>query len=180
MRDGVDIPGAENSSYVIASLDSSHAGSYICKINNTIATELTLYSRSITVAVSGDVGVTHTQHQSPDVFVLFQNCPNPFNPITDIRYQIAAPSPPSRCADRSGGNQNGIEDVRFPVHTSLKIYNILGQEVRTLVDDVQEPGYYAVTWDGRDEGDQLLSSGVYFYWLQSGEFTALKKMLLLR
>ncbi|UCE19118.1 MAG: hypothetical protein JSV84_01870, partial [Gemmatimonadota bacterium] len=53
MQDGVDIPGAESGSYVLASADSSHAGSYVCRITSTIATELTLYSRPINVRLSG-------------------------------------------------------------------------------------------------------------------------------
>ncbi len=69
----------------------------------------------------------------PGVYGLAQNYPNPFNPTTAINYQI--PNPKSQS----------------PVHTTLKIFNILGQEVATLVDQVQQPGYYTATWNGRDE-----------------------------
>ncbi|UCE18258.1 MAG: T9SS type A sorting domain-containing protein, partial [Gemmatimonadota bacterium] len=96
----------------------------------------------------------------PETWDLSQNCPNPFNPRTDIRYQIA--------------------ESRSPIHTSLKIFNLLGQEVRTLVDDVREPGYYTVTWDGRDSFGHEVASGVYFYQLQTGDFTAAKKMVLMK
>ncbi|UCE20014.1 MAG: T9SS type A sorting domain-containing protein [Gemmatimonadota bacterium] len=96
----------------------------------------------------------------PTEFHLSQNYPNPFNPSTDIRYQIA--------------------DNRSAVHTTLKIYNILGQAVRTLVDEVKEPGYYEVTWDGLDEEGHEISSGIYFYRLQSGDFTATRRMVLMK
>ncbi|UCE20100.1 MAG: T9SS type A sorting domain-containing protein [Gemmatimonadota bacterium] len=96
----------------------------------------------------------------PASYSLRQNYPNPFNPSTDIRYQIA--------------------DSRSPHHTTLKIYNILGQEVRTLVDEVREPGYYTVTWDGRDQYGNEVSSGVYFYRLTAAGITATRRMVLMK
>ncbi|UCE17672.1 MAG: T9SS type A sorting domain-containing protein [Gemmatimonadota bacterium] len=92
---------------------------------------------------------------------LQQNYPNPFNPVTDIRYQIA--------------------DSGSPVHTNLKIYNILGQEIRSLVDEVQEPGYYTVTWDGRDGQGNDVPSGVYFFRLSIGShWSETKRMVLMK
>ena len=96
----------------------------------------------------------------PFEYSLTQNYPNPFNPATSIQYSVAS--------DQS------------PNHTILKIYNILGQEVRTLVDGGKEPGYYTVTWDGRDERGDDVSSGIYFYRLKAGEFVATKKMMMLK
>ncbi|UCE20475.1 MAG: T9SS type A sorting domain-containing protein [Gemmatimonadota bacterium] len=96
----------------------------------------------------------------PTEYALEQNYPNPFNPFTDIRYQIA--------------------DSRLPVQTTLKIYNILGQQVRTLVDEAQEPGYYTVTWDARDDAGREFSSGIYFYRLNAGQFTQTKRMVLMK
>ena len=80
--------------------------------------------------------------------------------MTDIRYQIA--------------------DGRSPLHTTLKIFNLLGQEVRTLVDEPQEAGYYTVTWDGKDRFGNDVASGVYFYRLQAGDFARTKRMVLLK
>ncbi|UCE17658.1 MAG: T9SS type A sorting domain-containing protein [Gemmatimonadota bacterium] len=91
---------------------------------------------------------------------LSQNYPNPFNPSTDIRYQIA--------------------DDRSSVQTTLKVYNILGQEVRTLVNKAQEPSYFTVSWNGRDENGLEVSSGIYFFRLTAGPFTDSKRMVLLR
>lgn len=96
----------------------------------------------------------------PETHVLNQNWPNPFNPITYIRYQIP--------------------ENRSPVHTTLKIYNILGQELRTLVNEPQEAGYYEVTWDGRDNLGREVASDVYLYRLEAGDFVRTKKMTLIR
>ena len=102
---------------------------------------------------SGDVTV-------PGTFVLQQNYPNPFNPSTDIRYQIA---------ERGDA-----------IRTTLKIYNVLGQEIRTLVDEVKEPGFYSVRWDGRDQFGNDVASGIYFYQLNAAAFTSTKRMVLMR
>jgi hypothetical protein len=104
----------------------------------------------------------------PAEYHLAQNCPNPFNPTTDIRYQIS--------------------DTRYPIHTTLEIFNILGQEVRTLVDEMKEPGHYTVTWDGRNEQGILVAGGVYIYRLEAGgtsrdsreKFSDTKRMILLK
>lgn len=96
----------------------------------------------------------------PNSFTLSQNYPNPFNPKTDIRYQIP--------------------DYKSSLHTVLKIYNILGQEVRTLIDEEKEPGYYTVTWNGRDSNGTQVPCGVYFYRLTAGDFTATRRMVLIK
>jgi hypothetical protein len=88
----------------------------------------------------------------PKSFTLEQNHPNPFNPATTITYGLPART-----------------------HVTLKVYNVLGQEVATLANDVQEAGFKSVTFDGRD-----LASGVYFYRLEAGNFSSLKKLLLLK
>ena len=108
------------------------------------------------------VGVSEENiHQnSPYNFVLHQNYPNPLNPVTSIQYSVA-----------SG---------QSPPHVTVKIYNIIGQEIRTLVDEFKEAGYYTITWDGKDSQGQNVSSGVYFYRLQAGDFVETKKMVLMR
>jgi hypothetical protein len=88
--------------------------------------------------------------QTPQDFELSQNYPNPFNPITQIRYAI-----PTACQVR------------------LEIYNLLGQKVAVLVDEYQQVGQKSVNWEAKD-----LSSGIYFYKLTAGDFTATKKMVL--
>lgn len=89
--------------------------------------------------------------------VLLQSVPNPFNPETMIRYQLPQAGP-----------------VR------LEIRNLLGQEVSTLVDEVQAAGFYGVTWDGRDAAGGELATGVYLCRLQAGGWVETRKLLLLR
>ncbi len=97
----------------------------------------------------------------PRGFLLSQNYPNPFNSTTLIRYHLPAIS----------GQQSAI---------SLKIYNIQGRLVRTLVDGYQAPGYYSVSWDARDDLGKEISSGIYFYRLKAGDFVETKRMVLLK
>jgi hypothetical protein len=94
---------------------------------------------------------------TPQSFSLSQNYPNPFNPQTTISYCLP-------------------QDA----HVTLVIYNILGQKVRTLVDKHQSTGVRTVNWDGKDEDGNQVSSGVYFYRLDSEQFTEIKKMLLMK
>jgi len=93
---------------------------------------------------------------------LEQNYPNPFNPITHIRYSI----------QNTGA---------FPIpNTILKIYNVLGQEIRTLVDRKQIPGEYDIEWDGNDQSGHRVASGLYFYKISRGADKETKKMVLLK
>ena len=96
----------------------------------------------------------------PGESFLSQNYPNPFNPSTEISYHIA--------------------DEPSPVHTTLTIYDILGHEVRTLVDDLKEPGQYTARWDGRDRDGFEVTSGLYFCQLRAETFRATKRLLLLK
>jgi hypothetical protein len=97
----------------------------------------------------------------PEDFALAQNFPNPFNPETTIEYAIPA-------------------KVSGKVRVTLRIYNLLGQPVRTLVDEEKSPGRYHVLWDGKNEAGAQVSSGVYFYTIAAGNFKATKKMAILR
>jgi len=102
--------------------------------------------------------------QLPQNFELYQNYPNPFNPATNISYTL-------RGTGGSGGK---------PARTNLSIYNILGQRVKTLVDEVQIPSTYVVTWNGTDRFGRPVASGVYFYRLKRGDDSETKKMVLLK
>lgn len=99
----------------------------------------------------------------PETFALMQNYPNPFNPTTTIQYALPTAST-----------------------VSLKIYNILGQEVATLVDQVQTAGYHTAMWNGRNQYGSQVATGVYFYRIEAkgadgaAPFTNLKKMLLVK
>ncbi len=110
---------------------------------------------TITLRVPGFDGVDGSD--IPQAYVLHQNFPNPFNPETEISYDIP-------------------EDA----HVSLRIYNALGQLVRTLVDGNQKTSHYVVRWDGRDDKGTDLASGVYFYRVLTDNFASTKRMLLMR
>jgi len=101
------------------------------------------------------------EESSPTDFHLSQNYPNPFNPTTRIQYTV------------------GTKQTQ-PVPVSLKIYNVLGQLVRTLVDEEKAAGSHRVTWDGRDDRGQELSSGVYLYRLEIENLRVSRRMLLLK
>jgi len=100
----------------------------------------------------------------PFTFDLSQNYPNPFNPSTTIPFTV----------------YSSQFIVHGPIHTTLTIYNILGEKVRTLIDDNRVPGNYQIIWDGKDEEGKEVASGVYFYRLEVGENSVSKRMVLLR
>ena len=95
----------------------------------------------------------------PTAFKLYANVPNPFNPETVIRYDLAGKE---------------AMDVR------LAIYNVAGQLVRNLVDEQQRLGTYEVVWDGLDESGAVVSTGVYLYRLEVGDQVRVRRMTLLQ
>ena len=97
----------------------------------------------------------------PQSFVLAQNFPNPFNPATVIQYQLPG---------------SGLKTAR----AILKIYDLLGKEVQTLVDKDHTPGSYEIRWEGTNKRGAKVSSGIYIYQLKFGSFVSSKKMILLR
>jgi photosystem II stability/assembly factor-like uncharacterized protein len=108
-------------------------------------------------------GVDEHQSEIPQTFALDQNYPNPFNPTTTLRYALP-------------------KDARI----SLSIYNILGQKIATLKDEVQNVGYYNILWNGKSDFGSQVASGVYFYRIDarpldgSQSFSAIKKMMFLK
>ena len=89
---------------------------------------------------------------SPEKFELSQNYPNPFNPVTHLGF--------------------GISNLGF---VSLKVFDISGKEVRTLVNETKTPGYYEVEFDGSN-----LPSGIYYYKLEAGSFSQVRKMMIVK
>ena len=100
---------------------------------------------------------TSDQASVPQSFSLEQNAPNPFNSNTVIRFALPQPS-----------------------QVELAIYNLLGQPVAVLVQGPSEAGTFSVRWDGRDQAGRAVTSGVYLYQLRAGEYTEVRKLLLLR
>jgi hypothetical protein len=93
----------------------------------------------------------------PGSFALAQNYPNPFNPSTEIKFDLPEKS-----------------------HVTLTIYNVLGQEVKVLVNEDLSAGNYSEVWDGRDARGKQVTTGVYFYKLQAGTWSETKKMTFLK
>ncbi len=103
------------------------------------------------------VGIIGGPEPLPKEFALHQNYPNPFNPATTIRY-----------------------DLPKPAQVTLTIYNILGQKVRTLVNDYETAGYKSVVWDGINEAGHPVGSGLYIYRIEAGDFRKSLKLLLVK
>jgi hypothetical protein len=108
----------------------------------------------------------------PGTFRLEQNYPNPFNPTTKISYTV--PSTVGRNPYAEGASQE-VGLLLSASRVRLTVYDLLGREVAVLVDGVQSPGRHEMTFDA-----SRLTSGVYFYRLQAGEYTATRRMLLLK
>ena len=130
-------------------------------VNATLnPTSYTLYTINTTPVVALPKTATRVQEEKPKSFALEQNHPNPFNPSTLIRYQLPAES-----------------------YVTLKVYDLLGQEITTLVDEVRDAGYWETSWDASGVG-----SGIYFYKLiarqkdggQDGSFVETKRMMLVK
>lgn len=125
------------------------------------AASLDTFSLFISDSVTG---IVFEPEAIPTQFALHQNYPNPFNPSTTIRYDLP----------RQG-------------HVELIIYNVLGQEVRTLVNEIQTAGYKSVVWDGTNKMGQRAASGIYIYrlWIRgvsdkTGAFLQSRKLLMLK
>jgi hypothetical protein len=107
------------------------------------------------------VGIQSISTEIPSSYSLKQNYPNPFNPVTNIKFDIILDS-------RFRGNDT-------PRRVVLKVYDVMGREVQTLVNESFQPGKYETTFDG-----SMLNSGVYFYKLITDGFTDTKRMILIK
>jgi hypothetical protein len=108
--------------------------------------------RIITLIEGQSIGIKNISAGIPNEFKLYQNYPNPFNPVTKIKY-----------------------DVNKEIHVTLRVYNILGKEVVTLVNKLLQPGSYEAVFDGKN-----FAAGVYFYTLMAGYFRDTKKLVLIK
>ena len=94
---------------------------------------------------------------TPEEFSLRQNYPTPFNPVTTLRYDLP---------------ENG--------HVTITIYDMLGREVKTLINQTQDAGYRSIIWNATNDYDKRVSAGIYLYQIQAGEYISTKKMVLLK
>ena len=93
----------------------------------------------------------------PEEFHLFQNYPNPFNPSTTVQFQLPKAE-----------------------HVIVRIFNLMGQEVQTLLDEVKQPGIYKIEWDGKNRYGRNVSTGLYVLRMEAGDFTNSRKILFLK
>ncbi len=130
--------------------------------DETIAGETTYYYRVADV----DAGGNETLHEAivvttpklrPTEFAMSQNYPNPFNPATTIQFAL-----------------------KEQTLVTIKVHNTIGQLVCTLVDEQLDADYHSVSWDGVNDSGEQVVSGVYFYTMQAGDYSAQKKMTLLK
>ena len=104
------------------------------------------------------MSVGPTNGELPEEFKLYASYPNPFNPVTTIRFDVGITSPES----------------------TLRIYDVSGRNVTTLISGQLQPGSYEVQWDATNNQGEPVSAGVYLYKIQVGKFSQTNKMILLK
>ena len=115
------------------------------------------YFDNISFSPSNSVGVDNRSETLPQGFALEQNFPNPFNPFTTLRYDLPEDS-----------------------FVNITIYDMMGRQVKTLINGLQTPGYKTVQWDATNDKNRPVSAGLYLYTIQAGEFRQVRKMVLLK
>ncbi|NQU27041.1 MAG: heparinase II/III family protein [Candidatus Marinimicrobia bacterium] len=151
---GLPVPSImTQANFLVISLDSSTTGLDSVQVFGTGGDSVVINGVSYNLP---ELRLDQTTILS-DGFALHLNYPNPFNPVTTIRYNLPMDS-----------------------HVKLTIYNILGQQVIVLVDDYQNAGYKSTRWDGRTASGKLVSAGMYFYAVEAGKYSAIRKMVLLK
>ena len=140
--------------YISSDVWTSHPTTYLIVDDGSYGVERPAMQWLRTYINTTDV---KEENEIPSEFVLNQNFPNPFNPETTISYKVPAAS-----------------------NVSLKVYDVLGREVATLVDEFKQPGNYQVKFNVETRHGASLPSGVYFYRLQAGNFQASKKFVLIK
>jgi len=103
------------------------------------------------------VNITYADDEKPSCVSFWQNYPNPFNAETVIGYELPENS-----------------------YVEVTVYNTLGQKVKTLVAEPQQPGRYRACWQGMDEQGRLVSAGIYLVQFKAGKYSGIKKIILLR
>lgn len=139
--------GAEKETKLSFSLDGTRHGE--------IHLKTTFYDKSRQIISSGAVTLFDTP--LPTTFALHQNSPNPFNPVTEIAYDVP---------ERS--------------HVEIVVYDLLGRRVRTIVDEERAAGFHSALWSGTDDTGRPIASGTFILRMRSGAFTEVRKMVVLR
>jgi len=151
---------SSDSNFVSVSASLLPPNVYYWRIISKDNSNLMTYSRedwSFVIGMVSEVDDDNLENGLPDKFSLFQNYPNPFNTETIIEYSVPQTS-----------------------YISVKIFNLLGQEVATLVENLKSRGCYFVKWDGKDKFGRYVASGIYIYSITAKNFYASKKMLFVK
>jgi len=120
--------------------------------------EVTSENGALTLGVNASAAVLSINGELlPEVFSLHQNYPNPFNPVTTLRYDLP---------------ENSLVNVT--------VYDMLGRQVKTLINQIQDAGYKSLIWDATNDYGKPVSAGIYLYQIQAGEYIQTKKMVLLK
>jgi len=131
--------------------DNSAGDHFVCKTPSNVR------GTCSTIPIDDIIEKEQNDNLMPDQFSLNQNHPNPFNPTTTISY-----------------------DVPSAARVKIDIVNILGQTIVTLVDEIKSPGSYQAVWNGTDARGIKVSSGIYLYTMQAGDYVKTKKMMLMK
>jgi hypothetical protein len=132
-------------------------GSFPSSGNEAVSIYPELGSSHFTVNISYSEMGTDNEELLPIQYALHQNYPNPFNPITTLRYDIP---------------ENAL--------VNIIIYDMLGRQVKTLINQTQDAGYRSVIWNATNDYGKPVSAGIYLYQIQAGEYNSTKKMVLLK
>ena len=152
----VELNQSTTNFYTISNATVADAGVYHCEISNPGADQLMLISRTMQIGVGGPLAADGPANL-PEEYALHPNYPNPFNPVTTIRFELP----------RSA-------------KTVLLVYDIVGQEVVRLVDEVLSPGYHKTSWNGKDRAGRKVASGIYIAKLTTPDWAQTMKMILLK
>jgi hypothetical protein len=147
-------------------LPNSPSVNSITVYNNIVFISTTnqgVWKRNLSEMISGIFSIGNL---IPEKFMLHQNYPNPFNAVTKIRFDVSGHPPYPLYLSRQASKGEVV---------TLKVFDIIGREIQTLVNEQLQPGMYEVMFDGSG-----LASGIYFYQLRSGEFVETKKLVLLK
>ena len=150
--------GGGSAQEVTLTIDPASLRTDVYEVSLNIASQVLDTTYVLPVIITVTTGVSPSEQPGlPTSFALYQNFPNPFNPETEIRFDLPQSGP-----------------------VELRIYNTLGQLTRTLVNESQTAGSHLITWDGRNDIGESVATGVYIYQLTSGSFSAAKKMVFVR
>ena len=151
LADGVSLPDNVSFYFTIVNIPGTSLNPELLNVVCSYPSQDSPATVNTTVASADEGSIL------PSEYALFQNYPNPFNPSTQITF-----------------------DVPNSEVVMLRVYNLLGQDVQTLINKPMAPGRYTVEWNGNDMLNNDVASGVYFYELRGESFISRKKMLLIR